>query len=62
MPILIKIKSNRNRSVYKLTEIVIIIYISNIKTAFSSALTDKENAEVYNLSIDRYVTEPAADA
>lgn len=62
MPILIKIKSNRNRSDYKLTEIVIIIYVSNIKTAFSPALTDKANAAVCNLSIDRYVTEPAADA
>lgn len=62
MPILIKAKSNRNRSDYKLTEIVIIIYVSNIKTAFSPALTNKENAVVCNLSIDRYVTEPAADA
>lgn len=62
MPILIKIKSNRNRSDYKLTEIVIIIYVSNIKIAFSPALTDKENAVGCDLSIDRYVTEPAADA
>ena len=62
MPILIKIKSNINRNNYKLTEIVIIIYVSNIKTAFSPALTDKENAAGCNLSIDRYVTELAADA